>query len=177
MNVFPAVTPRELRNFAGAVGICPMSMSDRALISKRAVRAFKCARFADLSIPPPRGKTCHPSGSGSAAKMAYARRPTRLRFVRSHDHGAANPGAPRRRRHVFPSLPDGELPFGSERLVLSRERLFRLEDRRLAEQRSEHVGVSGSTARRRVLRSLNQELPFPAQPPDLALGRFWCRLH
>lgn len=80
---------------------------------------------------PPRRKTGDFASGRSAPEMVFARRSTRLRFMRQSDHGPSDRYHARLSRWLFFALPDRRLPLGSERLVLSWQRGCRFQSARL----------------------------------------------
>lgn len=71
--------------------------------------------------------------------MAFARRPARLRFVRSYDNRAANRNRPETRRLLFRALPYARMSGGAERLVLPGQRLVFFQAGHARNARSEHL--------------------------------------
>ena len=114
-----------------------MCLSARAPISSCESPRCNLTAFKNGYSTSPRRKTRAPPGRRPASEMALARRSARLRVMRSHDHRPATGSKARTRRDAFDSLPDGRMPFGPQRLVLSGQRLF--ETRPPPHQRSIHL--------------------------------------
>ena len=134
----PLVSQAVSEKLRAALGVCPICASASPPISKP-------ARF-DLIQPAPDGiktsarrKTRNPSDDRSAAEMAFARRPARLRFVRPRDNRAADRSRPRTGRDLFLALPDAGMPCRPERLVLSGKRLVGFTAGHPRNARSEHL--------------------------------------